>query len=102
MHQKSSLTDPVASDQARIIEGLDQIVDLPGDFHRFSAISIRGVFLCRQRRRLGGSVPSRRNDNVITMEIGIIIQGYHAAQQNCLISYVDESHVTIKVRRLSR
>lgn len=63
MHQKSSLTDPVASDQARIIEGLDQIVDLPGDFHRFSAISIRGVFLCRQRRRLGGSVEEKRQRN---------------------------------------
>lgn len=30
-----------------------------------------------------------------TMEI---IQGCHVAKQNCLISYVDESHVTIEVR----
>lgn len=36
-----------------------------------------------------------------TIEIEIIIQGYHA-QQNQVISYVDESHVTIEVQRLSQ
>lgn len=36
------------------------------------------------------------------MKTEIIIQGCHAARQNCLISYVDESHVTIKARRFYR